>query len=169
MAPAHKLPDQLRPGLKLVFVGTAAGKRSAEVGAYYAKPGNRFWRTLHETGITPRRFEPAEFPLLLDLGIGFTDMSKTQAGSDHEITEFDPAGFEAKTLTFQPRLVAFTSKKAASIWLARPTSAIILGRQPTNRPGFPEVHVLSSPSGAASGHWTIAPWHALAAAYRALD
>ena len=168
MPPPHKLPDMLRRGLKLVFVGTAAGRRSAEVGAYYAKPGNRFWRTLAETGITPRRFEPAEFPLLLDLGIGFTDLSKTQAGSDHEISEYDPASFEAKMLEFQPRLVAFTSKKAASSWLSVRTAAISLGRQSLARPGFPEVHVMSSPSGAASGHWTIAPWQSLAAAYFAL-
>lgn len=164
----HKLPDILRPGLKLVFVGTAAGKFSHEVGAYYAKPGNRFWRALAETGITPRRFEPTEYPLLLDLGIGFTDMSKTQAGSDHEITAYDPAGFEAKMLAFQPRLVAFTSKKAASVWLARRTSRISLGRQSPARAGFPEVHVLASPSGAASGYWTLAPWQGLAAAYHAL-
>ncbi len=168
MPPPHKLPDQLRPGMKLVFVGTAVGAFSEKAQAYYAKPGNRFWRTLAETGITPRRFEPAEFPLLLDLGIGFTDMSKTQAGTDKKITEYDPPGFEAKMLAFQPRLVAFTSKKAASVWLGRPTSAISLGGQPATHPGFPEVHVLASPSGAASGHWTIAPWQDLAAAYHAL-
>ena len=58
----EKLPDQLQPHLRLVFVGTAAGQRSADMGHYYAGPGNRFWRTLHEVGITPRRYEPHEFP-----------------------------------------------------------------------------------------------------------
>src|ERR1700724_1500949 len=84
-APAlEKLPDQLQRHLRLVFVGTAAGQRSAELGQYYAHPGNRFWRTIHEIGLTPRRYQPPEFPALLALGIGFTDLCKTGAGMDHE-------------------------------------------------------------------------------------
>ncbi len=35
---SHRLPDQLRADLRLVFVGTAASTRSAEVGHYYAHP-----------------------------------------------------------------------------------------------------------------------------------
>lgn len=46
----HHLPDQLRLNLRLVFVGTAASTRSAELGHYYAHPGNRFWRAFHEAG-----------------------------------------------------------------------------------------------------------------------
>jgi TDG/mug DNA glycosylase family protein len=69
----NRLPDQLRPNLRLVFVGTAASTRSAEVGHYYAHPGDRFWRAIHEAGITPRRYQPGEFAALIELGIGFTD------------------------------------------------------------------------------------------------
>lgn len=36
------LPDLLRPGLRVVFCGTAAGAASALSGAYYAGRGNRF-------------------------------------------------------------------------------------------------------------------------------
>jgi double-stranded uracil-DNA glycosylase len=160
---AHRLPDQLRPGLRLVFVGTAASTRSASVGHYYAHPGNRFWRALHEAGITPRQHEPSEFASLLELGIGFTDLSKSGAGMDHQITRqsFDVAGFRAKIQIHHPRTIAFTSRKAASLFYNRPTSALSLGRQsPTD--GFPTVFVLSSPSGAASGHWTLQPWCELA-------
>lgn len=160
----HRLPDQLRPGLRLVFVGTAASTRSASVGHYYAHPGNRFWRALHETGITPRRHLPSEFASLLELGIGFTDLSKSGAGMDHEIARhaFDVAGFRAKMKAFRPRTIAFTSKKAASLFYGRPTGALALGRQPPLA-GFPAVFVLSSPSGAASGSWTLEPWRELAA------
>lgn len=42
------LPDVIEPGLRIVFCGTAAGAKSAAVGAYYAGPGNAFWATLHE-------------------------------------------------------------------------------------------------------------------------
>ncbi|MBW8837607.1 MAG: mismatch-specific DNA-glycosylase, partial [Burkholderia sp.] len=49
--PAHILPDQLKPGLKLVFCGTAAGRQSALQQAYYAHGQNKFWTTLHKTGL----------------------------------------------------------------------------------------------------------------------
>ncbi len=81
----EKLPDVLVPGLDVVFVGTAPSRRSAAVGAYYAHPGNRFWQTLFETGITPRLYEPHEYPQLIHLGIGFTDMAKRASGMDHEL------------------------------------------------------------------------------------
>ena len=159
----HRLPDQLRTGLRLVFVGTAASTRSASVGNYYAHPGNRFWRALHEAGITPRRYQPSEFASLLELGIGFTDLSKSGAGMDHQIARqsFDVAGFKAKMQTYRPHTIAFTSRKAASLFYGKPTSALSLGRQPPVN-GFPDMFVLSSPSGAASGHWTLQPWVELA-------
>jgi TDG/mug DNA glycosylase family protein len=160
----HRLPDQLRPNLRLVFVGTAASTRSAEVGHYYAHPGNRFWRAIHEAGITPRRYQPSEFAALIDLGIGFTDLSKSGAGMDHQIeaASIDVPGFRAKIEKYRPRTIAFTSKKAASLFYGKPSSVIALGRQQRDET-LPDVFVLSSPSGAASGHWTLEPWRDLAA------
>ncbi|BAM87902.1 putative G/U mismatch-specific DNA glycosylase [Bradyrhizobium oligotrophicum S58] len=159
-----RLPDQLQPGLRLVFVGTAASERSAATGHYYAHPGNRFWPTLFAVGLTPRPYRPHEFPALRELGIGFTDLCKQGAGMDHVALKagVDVAGFAAKIRHHRPATVAFTSKKAASLFYARPTSAIALGRQP-ERDDFPTAFVLSSPSGAASGAWTLQPWRELAA------
>jgi TDG/mug DNA glycosylase family protein len=165
MSSGHKLPDILAPNLRVVFVGTAASRRSAAEGAYYAHPGNRFWRTLHEVGITPRLFAPAEFRELLALGIGFTDMSKLGSGMDWRIAEheFDAGLFGNTIRRFNPRAIAFTSKKAASVWLGeRTTRAISYGRQRERADDFPEVFVLSSPSGAARPYWSIAPWQELA-------
>jgi TDG/mug DNA glycosylase family protein len=158
-----RLPDQLRTDLRLVFVGTAASTRSASLGHYYAHPGNRFWRTLHEVGITPRRHLPQEFAALLGLGIGFTDLSKSGAGMDHQIAahSFDVAGLTAKIETYRPRTVAFTSKKAASLFCDKPTGALALGKQ-ASAYGSTDIFVLSSPSGAASGSWTLQPWQELA-------
>ncbi|CCD90258.1 putative G/U mismatch-specific DNA glycosylase (mug-like) [Bradyrhizobium sp. ORS 285] len=158
-----RLPDQLQPGLHLVFVGTAASERSAATGHYYAHPGNRFWRTLHEVGLTPRLYLPAEFPALLSLGIGFTDLCKLGAGMDHVALKagVDVASFVKKIRQHRPATVAFTSKKAASLFYGRPTSTIALGRQPEQN-DFPITFVLASPSGAASGAWTLQPWRELA-------
>jgi TDG/mug DNA glycosylase family protein len=158
-----KLPDQLQHHLRLVFVGTAASQRSADLGHYYAHPGNRFWRTLHEVGITPRRYAPHEFPALLKLGIGFTDMCKLGAGMDHQALAFpiDIPAFRDKMRRYRPNVIAFTSKRAASLFYGRPTKAVTLGRQPPLE-DFPIIFVLPSPSGAASGHWSALPWQELA-------
>ncbi|MDF0492449.1 mismatch-specific DNA-glycosylase [Bradyrhizobium yuanmingense] len=166
----HRLPDLLRPNLRLVFVGTAASTRSAELGHYYAHPGNRFWRAIHEAGITPRRYQPGEFAELIELGIGFTDLCKTGAGMDHEIAAetIDVPGFRAKMEKYRPRTIAFTSKKAASLFYGRPSAAIALGRQRPDA-SWPVTFVLSSPSGAASGSWTLEPWRELAAWIAALN
>ncbi len=163
-----RLPDQLQPNLRLVFVGTAAGQMSADLGHYYAHPGNRFWRTIHAVGLTPRLYQPHEFSTLLDLGIGFTDMCKHGAGMDHLALKagVDVAAFKEKIRRHRPATVAFTSKKAASLFYGRPTTEIALGRQ-VGLDDFPDVFVLASPSGAASGAWSLQPWQELAEHVRA--
>jgi double-stranded uracil-DNA glycosylase len=82
----HLVPDLLAPGLDLVFCGTAPSPASFKARAYYANPGNAFWPTLHAVGLTPERLAPARYPELLTLGIGLTDLNKTEYGSDHELS-----------------------------------------------------------------------------------
>ena len=159
----EKLPDQLQENLRLVFAGTAASTRAAEVGHYYAHPGNRFWRTIHQVGLTPRLYEPHEFPALLEFGIGFTDLCKSGAGMDHQAlaAPIDIPAFREKIRRYSPKSVAFTSKKAASLFYGKPTKVVAPGRQPPSE-GFPEIFVLASPSGAAAGAWSVQPWQELA-------
>lgn len=154
------LPDLLQPGLRLVFCGTAAGRRSAQEGAYYAHPGNVFWRTLHAVQLTPRLFAPAEFTLLPALGIGLTDLAKHHMGNDDELPRdaFDVDALKRRIARHEPRVLAFTSKAAARAALGRPAG---YGLQ-TERMGETQLFVLPSPSGQARGHWDMAPWQALA-------
>ena len=111
------LPDRLKPGLRLVFCGTAAGTQSALEKAYYANRQNKFWRTLHQVGLTPRQFEPSEFPLLWELGIGLTDIAKYHFGMDHQLPR-ESLGHEAvlalraRIAKASPRHLAFTSLNA---------------------------------------------------------
>lgn len=158
----HILPDVLAPGLKLWFVGTAAGPKSAAVGAYYAHAGNRFWSALHEAGITRRRLAPHEYREMLGLGVGLTDFCKTGWGVDAAIPRelFDREAFLRKVTRLKPAGLAFTSKTAASLWLNRPTGRIATGRQETG--DAPEVFVLPSPSGLATSYWSIEPWREVA-------
>jgi TDG/mug DNA glycosylase family protein len=154
----------LRPGLALVFCGTAAGKRSAAEGAYYAHPGNLFWRALFESGLTPRLFAPHEFPLLPGHGIGLTDLAKRHSGNDDELPRdaFDVPALVAKLERHAPPLLAFTSKNAARAALGH---AIARYGQQDETLGPARVFVLPSPSGQARGHWDIEPWRALAAQF----
>ena len=161
---AYVLPDVLRPGLEVVFCGTAAGTRSAREGAYYAHPGNYFWRTLFETGLTPQRLSPREFARVPEFGIGLTDMAKLHFGADHELPRdaFDARSFRRKIARYAPRIVAFTSKNAAFAHYGRATG---YGEQ-AERIARSRVFVLPSPSGQARRFWDIGPWLELAAAVR---
>lgn len=161
---ADILPDLLTERLDLVICGTAAGAVSAARGAYYAGPGNRFWPILAETGLTPRRFRPEEFPALLALGIGLTDICKTQSGQDEQLPRhgFDRLRLQAAMARFRPRLLAFNSKRAACEFLATATGRLAYGPQPPV-PAMPELWVLPSTSGLACRAWDAAPWHAMAA------
>ncbi len=160
----HRLPDQLRARLRLVFVGTAASTRSAAVGHYYAHPGNRFWRALHEAGITPRRYRPDEFAALLELGIGFTDLSKTGAGMDHEIARqsFDVTGFRTKIETYRPKTIAFTSKKAASLFYNKPDQRARARPADRRWPASPRCSCCHRRQAPRPDTWSLQPWRELA-------
>ncbi len=156
----HVLPDVLAPNLRVVFCGTAAGTRSALEGAYYAHPGNFFWRALFEVGMTPRKLSPHEFPRVLEFGIGLTDLAKLHFGADHELPHdaFDAAALKRKIARFKPRIVAFTSKNAAFGCFGR---RLAYGEQ-EECIASSRVFVLPSPSGQARKFWNIQPWHELA-------
>lgn len=159
---AGVLPDILRPGLRVVFCGTAAGTASARAGAYYAGRGNAFWATLHSPGLTPRRLSPAEFEQLPGFGIGLTDICKVLHGSDQEVgmDEFDVAGLRARIAAVEPANLAFNGKNAARGALGR---RVDYGPQ-AERIGGAAIWVLPSTSGAARGHWDVGPWRDLARA-----
>ena len=77
------LPDYLKPGLDIVFVGINPGAYSASVGKYFATPTNRFWRALDASGIVEinRSLVPGDEIWLNDAGIGFTDVVKRASSS----------------------------------------------------------------------------------------
>lgn len=155
------LPDLLQAHLKIVFCGTAPGTVSARRGAYYAGPGNAFWPTLFEVGLTPRRILPDEYPVITQFGLGLTDLAKHVYGADSVLaaTDFGRDELRAKILHHGPRILAFTSKRAGQEFLRRSVS---YGLQ-EEKIGSTLLFVLPSPSGLARRHWTVQPWLDLAA------
>lgn len=115
------LPDLLRPGLDLVICGKASGHRSAQDKLYYAHPSNRFWRTLRDTGLTPRLLAPKEYLELLSFGIGLTDLAKRTSGPDSQLRDgdFDVPGFRWKIANYAPRMAALLGKVAGERVLGR--------------------------------------------------
>jgi TDG/mug DNA glycosylase family protein len=150
----------MRPGLRVVFCGTALGAKSAQVGAYYAGPGKAFWATLYEVGLTPRRLRPQEYRELLSFGIGLTDLCKTRSGSDEAVGKnaFDIERLVSGLRRCSPGWVAFTGKNSAQGALGR---SVAYGPQAERLGGVP-VYVLPSTSGAARRFWDIRPWQDLA-------
>ena len=164
----HLLPDLLAPNLALVFCGTAPSKASAAAKAYYAKPGNKFWPTLHAVGITPRRFAPQEFPALLPLGIGLTDLCKVHSGTDAELPEgaFDVGAFKMKLKKYRPKIVAFTSKNAAQNYFGHAVDYGWYKREQAEEQALARFFVLTSPSGLATRFFNIEIWRELAKGIR---
>jgi TDG/mug DNA glycosylase family protein len=169
-APKHILPDRLKPGLKLVFCGTAAGRQSALLQAYYAHGQNKFWTTLHQVGLTPHLFAPQDYEKLWALGIGLTDIAKHAYGMDHQLPKeaLGPdavAALKARIKKARPRILAFTSLNGGRKVMG---SHAIAGEQPEGL-GDTRVFILPSPSPLAANYWDIAPWQDLAKAVKKLS
>ncbi len=161
------LPDMLKPGLRLVFCGTAAGTVSAARGAYYAHPQNKFWRVLHEVGLTPRLLKPEEYALVWEHGIGLTDIAKHVFGMDKQL----PPGalgreaveaLRARIRDNAPDILAFTSLTGGRRAMG-PKAAF--GKQ-AERIGTTEVWILPSPSPTAGWNWNARVWQDLAKAVK---
>ncbi|WP_456829369.1 mismatch-specific DNA-glycosylase [Deinococcus sp. UYEF24] len=166
----YLVPDLLKEGLRLVLCGSAPSTISARAHAYYANPQNKFWRTLHVAGLTPRQFAPSEYPLLLSLGIGLTDLAKRHAGADAALPKdaWDRAEFLGKLELYRPALVAFTSKRAASEALGISTGKLAYGQQAAPLLDA-EVWVLPSTSPLGHSYFNLEPWLALGERFSARE
>jgi TDG/mug DNA glycosylase family protein len=153
------------PGLRVLFCGINPGLYSAATGCHFARPGNRFWRTLHGAGFTERRLAPAEQRRLLDSGVGLTNLVARATASAAELAPAELAAgrrrLEVKVRRLRPRAVAVLGVGAYRHAFARPRAA--LGRQPEALAGA-ALWVLPNPSGRAAGY-TLAD---LVRLYRAL-
>lgn len=148
------LPDLLRPGLEVVFVGINPGEASARAGHYYAQPGNAFWRSLSASGLVSGPVSHLDDRQLLDAGIGFTDVVKrvetdSTKVSDAELRDAIPA-FRARIAMAQPRRVCFTSARAFERVFPGVRAPNSWGTQPCELEGA-AAWLMPSTSGRAAG------------------
>ena len=157
------LPDVLDVNLQVVFCGTAVGRVSAQIGAYYAGPGNKFWPTLYKIGLTPRLLKPQDYLSIRQYGLGLTDIAKEVSGADSILTptDFDAVGLRTKILDYHPLNFAFNGKRAASEFYKTPTNKLLYGIQNASL-GNTTMWILPSTSGAANGAWNESWWQTFA-------
>lgn len=155
------LPDYLRKGLAVVFVGSSVATASAARGHYYAGPGNKFWELLWESGLTGDRIlSPEQDSWVLRYGVGLTDLVKGVAASSDSLLksgDYDVVGFLAKIEKFAPQVVAFNGKEAAlrvCRHFGSPEPSLGLSAL---RLGESKLFVLPSSSGANADRRNLAP------------
>jgi len=155
------------PGMLVLFVGINPSLRSAEVGHHFARPGNRFWSTLHAAGFTPRRLRPDEDAELPRHGVGVTNLASrpTRAAAELSAAELraGAAELERTVAEQRPRLVAVVGLTAYRTAFRRPAAG--WGLQPDRIGGRP-VWVLPNPSG-LNAHYKPADFARLYAEARA--
>lgn len=109
-----EIPDHLRTGLSVVFIGFNPSPKSGEVGHHYANPRNNFWRILYRSGLTPRLYTAVEDHELLELGYGFTNIVSRPTRTAEEITREEYAQgrqiLRDKLELYRPQVACFVGK-----------------------------------------------------------
>ena len=85
-AVGRAIPDVIAPGLQVLFVGINPGLYSGATGHHFARPGNRFWPTIHQARFTPRQLAPDEPGELLARGIGITNIVNRTTATAAELS-----------------------------------------------------------------------------------
>ena len=140
------LPDYLREGLDLVFVGINPGLRSAAAGHHYAGPGNHFWPLLFEAGFVSEPLTYEQDARALEWDIGLTNMvaRSSRSVSDLSLDELraGAATLRRKLLRCAPAVVCFNGKRIYEVFAGHPVS---FGLQ-EERIGDSTVYVVPSTS-----------------------
>ena len=169
MTGGKTLPDLLRDGLDIVFVGINPSVYSAAAGHYFARPGNRFWPCFSGSRLSLRArqglgvalLRPEHDRCLQDHGFGFTDVAKRPTPNVTGLG-FGELAAGAKLLRmkldrWRPRIACFHGvtgyrpfRLALGVSPAEPD--LTLGRQ-GSAPGGTRLFVVPNPSG-ANAHYT---------------
>ena len=142
------LPDLVGPRVTVLLCGTNPGLMSARVGHHFARPGNRFWPVLHAAGFTDRVLRPSEQGLLVDLGVGLTNLVRRCSASAAELSAGElragARALEETVAACSPAHVAVLGVQAYRVAFGRPRA--VVGRQDEELAGA-TLWVLPNPSG----------------------
>jgi TDG/mug DNA glycosylase family protein len=147
-AEGARVADVVAPDLDVLFCGINPGLYSGAVGHHFARPGNRFWRTLAAAGFTDRLLSPFEERELLDFGIGITNFVNRATATADGLAPYElkdgARRLSRKVRRYRPQWVAFLGLGAYRTAFERP--AAVVGRQ-EERLGKSGMWLLPNPSG----------------------
>jgi TDG/mug DNA glycosylase family protein len=137
VAATRSLPDYIKNGLDILFIGINPGLVSAYKGNYYSSPGNHFWKALYLSGLVSNPVSPTDDHLLLEDGFGFTDVVKraTPKSADLQKKELIEGSviLKEKLVKYQPKIAVFNGKYIYEIFSGQ--KKFLFGRQPDKFPG----------------------------------
>ena len=131
------LPDYLREGLDIVFIGINPGLAAAYSGRYYSGPGNHFWQSLYLSGLIPHPMSFEDDYKMLDYNIGFTDIvARTTRGlSDLKKSEIKEGAaiLRDKLAKYKPKIAVFNGKAIYEVYSGQ--KKFMFGKQPEKMEG----------------------------------
>lgn len=149
-----------RPGeLSMLIVGINPGLWTAAVNAPFARPGNRFWPSLHQAGLTDHLVDASlglaveDESQLLARGIGITNLVGRATARADELDKQELRDGAARLVRrlddIRPKVVAVAGITSFRIGYSQPKAH--LGEQDTSLiDSWPEdiaLHVVPQPSG----------------------
>jgi TDG/mug DNA glycosylase family protein len=150
------LHDVIGLDLRVLFCGINPGLYSGATGHHFARPGNRFWPTLHQSGFTPRLLKPSEERELLALGYGITNLVRRTTATADELASAELlAGrkrLERKVKRYQPHVVAILGVGAYRMAFQEPKATLGLQAKSIANAA---LWVLPNPSG-LNAHYQLA-------------
>jgi TDG/mug DNA glycosylase family protein len=150
------IDDVVAPGLQVLFCGINPGLWSAATNQHFARPGNRFWAALSDSGFVPERLGPDRQGEMLSYGLGITNVVARATARADELTveEFQAGGrlLVDKVARLRPAWLAVVGIGAYRLAFDRPKA--VVGLQ-DHRIGATYVWVLPNPSG-LNAHYSAA-------------
>lgn len=158
-----RLTDQIKPGVRVLFVGINPGVRSATTGHHFAGFSNRFWKLLAESGLISEPITFEQDHRLPEFGFGITNLVARPSPGINDLAPSDYVEgwtiLEKKIRRYRPEILALvgvTLYRAIEPLVAgevdRKTRAAMKSRPITLGPQGAAIHgaqvvVLPNPSG----------------------
>ena len=152
-AAGRAIPDLIASDLDVLFCGINPGLYSGATGLHFARPGNRFWRALHDGGLTPDILRPWQQSDMLASRLGITNLVMRATATAAELADDElrrgRVALERKVSRYRPVAVAIVGIGAYRIAFSRPRA--IVGRQAETIAGA-LLWVLPNTSGLNANH-----------------
>jgi double-stranded uracil-DNA glycosylase len=147
-AGGRSIPEVIGSGVRYLFVGINPGLWSGATGHHFARPGNRFWPTLHGAGFTPGLLAPDDEAALVALGIGITNLVNRATAKASQVTDDElragAARLRRTVERHRPAAVAVLGVSAYRVAFGDPRAAIGRVREPF---AGVDLWILPNPSG----------------------